>query len=205
MGRGANLQDQQGAAPRLVVPRGENVNILGHIAIRELYLELETAPTRCWPRILAERQVASYHVTAIGKVLGVRVTKKDIAQLRSIAAAALEACDLAAASTMTELVAESGALMREAAAYELATRCTRNGEELAGRATGGLPADPALPSLDADDWRALVVEKWRILPFIRRETVNDFLLSRLHAKRAANERGDLGPSSPVELSHAIAA
>ena len=205
MGRAATLQDQGGVAPTLIVPQGENIDILGHVAVRELFYELQAAPTRTWPRILAERQVASYHVTAGGKALGLRVTKKDLAHLRRIAEAALKDRDLESASTMTELVAQSGEAMRKAVAHELAARCAAGGPELARRVGGGLLPESTLASIDADDWQALIVEKWRILPVIRHVTVSDFLLSRVQAKRATNEREAPGQSAPVELPRVLAA
>jgi hypothetical protein len=158
--------------------------------MRKLYDQLQNAPSPEWPRILAEAQVASYHVGALAGAVGLRVTEGDLAELRRVAAGAVDGCDLTAASSMSQLVEEAGSAMREAVAGQLALRCLQGGSGLQRRVTGGVLPDPSLPSLTAEDWHALIVEKWRVLPVLTPRSLATFLLSRLQFREAGGDTID---------------
>jgi hypothetical protein len=155
--------------------------------MRKLYDQLQNAPSPDWPRILAEAQIAAYHVSALAGAVGVRVTEGDLVELRHVAAAALDGCDLTAASSMAQLVEQAGSAMREAVAGQLAVGCVQGGSELQQWVTGGVLPDPSLPGLTAEDWHALIVEKWRVLPILTAQSVAACLLSRLLSKSSGRD------------------
>jgi hypothetical protein len=190
MGTEAQARQVPGSAPRLAVPRGKKVDVLRHIATRKLYEQLQNAPSPEWPRILAETQVAAYHVGALAGGVGLRVTERDLAELRRVAAGAIDGRDLTAASSMSQLVEEAGSAMREAVAWQLALRCRQGGSGLQRRVTGGVLPDPSLPCLTAEDWHALIVEKWRVLPVLTPRSLAAFLLTRLQSREAGRDTID---------------
>lgn len=134
-------------------------------------------PVAQWPCILAERQVAPFHVRALGATLGLRLTGGNLFELRQVAAAALATCDLEIPTE--ELARTAGAAMRAAIADNLAKRCSLGGTRLLRRVTGGRLPDPRLCAMDRTDWRALIVERWNILPIMRPVDVAGFLCERL--------------------------
>jgi hypothetical protein len=136
------------------------------------------------------------------RAVGLQITKADLAALRSLAAASLRHSDLASAPSMAELVEQAGPVMRGAVARELASRCIAAGGTLERQVTGGRLPDPHLPTLGVEDWQALIVENWRILPIARRRTITEFLLARLQAKRPGMDAAD---GHAAQLPAAIAA
>jgi hypothetical protein len=174
-----------GNATHRYAPQGAHVDVLAHIAMRQLDADLRSTPRNQWPGILAERQVAPSHVRSLAAGIGLRLTTKDLRELRQIAATALADHDLDAPASTEQLATTAGAAMRAAIAGHLAHRCSQMGTNLLRRATGRRLPDPPLRAVEPADWRALILEQWLILPIMRPVDIAGFLRTRLvSAERA---------------------
>jgi len=71
--------------------------------------------------------------------------------------------------------------MRAAVARQLAQRCVHGGARLARRVTAGDSRLAGAPSPTTEDWRALISERWRILPIMRPVDIAGFFVSRSDA------------------------
>jgi hypothetical protein len=180
--------------------RGANVGVLAHIALRQLDADLRCAPSNQCRRILAERQVAPFHVRSLAAGIGLRLTGNDLRELRKVAATALADHDLDAPASTEHLATAAGVAMRAAIADHLAERCSQKGTRLLRRVTDGRFPDPCLRAVEPADWRALILEHWLVLPIMRPVDIAGFLSERLVSAEGAG--GSLrSPSGEPERKH----
>jgi len=165
--------------------RGANVGVLAHIAMRQLDADLRCAPADQRRRILAKRQVAPFHVRSLAAAIGLRLSGKDLRELRKVAATALADHDLDAPASTEHLARIAGVAMRAAIADHLAERCSQKGTRLLRRVTDGRFPDPSLRAVEPADWRALILEEWLVLPIMRPVDVAGFFSERLISAEGA--------------------
>ncbi len=147
--------------------RGAYVGVLPHIEMRQLDAVLRCAPSNQYRRILAERQVAPFHVRSLAAAIGLRLTGNDLHELRQVAARALSHHDLDARASTEHLATMAGVAMRAAIADYLAERCSQKGTRLVRRVTEGRLPNASLRAMEPADWRALILEHWLVLPIMQ--------------------------------------
>jgi hypothetical protein len=113
--------------------RGANVGVLAHIAMRRLDGDFRCASSNQRRRILAERQVAPFHVRSLAAAIGLRLTGGDLRELRKVAATAIADHNLDAPASTEYLARTAGVTMRAAIADHLAERCSQKGARLLRR------------------------------------------------------------------------
>lgn len=170
---------ERSANPTPVRQRAHSQSVLQAIAARELRRKLEEAGEQEWRAILAERQIATDHVQALGRTIGLRLTKDDVTRLRCVAEEALT--DLDHGGPFERLCADAGHTMRIAAAEYLAQRCAEDSERSVLQVTAGDDRLAVGGPLRAEDWQALIAERWRLLPIMRPADVTDYLAARIGA------------------------
>lgn len=164
-------------------------SLLHQIALRDLKAQLEAASDEERPRILARRQVDNFHVRALGAAIGLKLSDRDTDALCGTAERAIRGNRVLLAEPVEELVATTGVVMRTAVAEQLAVRCSNSGAELLRRVTDGCLPDPRWRPVGLPDWRALIVERWFVLPILHPIDIAAFLRDQLASPLSAGEMG----------------